>query len=84
MPVAATVELLQHSLAWQSAAPAVRSGLLEHWDADGWRILRFSGVSDGRLVSVLFALDARATTETTSQPVVQLSIVDEGVPAAVG
>ena len=43
VPVAATVELLERSLAWQAASPVVRSGLLDHWDEDGWRILRYAG-----------------------------------------
>ncbi len=77
VPVAATVELLEHSAAWQSTGAVVRSGLLEHWDSDGWRILRFAGVHGDRPVSVLFALDARDSTETTASPVVQVSVVDE-------
>jgi len=81
VPVAATVELLEHSLAWQAASPVVRSALLEHWDAEGWRILRYSGVDNGpdgpRPVSVLFALDPRATIDTTENPVVRVSVIDE-------
>ena len=43
----------------------VRSGLIEHWDSDGWRILRYSGRIDDpgapRPVSVRFALDVSAS-----------------------
>jgi hypothetical protein len=78
VPLAATVELLERSLAWESAAPVVRSGLVEHWDADGWRVLRYAGVSEeGRAVSVLFALDAQASSATTADPVVRLTVLEE-------
>jgi hypothetical protein len=77
VPVAATVELLESSLAWQAARPVVRSGLIDHWDSDGWRILRYSGVHGARPVSVVFALDPRATAETAGDPVVRVSVVDE-------
>lgn len=81
VPVAATVELLESSLAWQATGPIVRSALVDHWDSDGWRILRYSGVHDGpdgpRPVSVVFALDANATAETVRDPVVRVSVVDE-------
>lgn len=62
VPVAASVELLENSLAWQAAAPVVRSALLDHWEDDGWRILQYSGVygdrENARPVAVVFALDA--------------------------
>lgn len=82
VPVAASVELLEHSLAWQAAAPVVRSALLDHWDDEGWRILRFSGVheQDGRgarPVSVLFALDLAATVDTAPNPAVRVSVIDD-------
>lgn len=81
VPVAATVELLENSLAWQTTAPIVRSALADHWDSDGWRILRYSGVYTGadgpRPVSVVFALDANATLHTVSEPVIRVSVVDE-------
>ncbi len=44
VPLAASVELLERSLAWHAASPIVRSALLDYWDEDGWRILRFTGV----------------------------------------
>ncbi|HEY7429128.1 MAG TPA: MauE/DoxX family redox-associated membrane protein [Streptosporangiaceae bacterium] len=81
VPVAATVELLENSLAWQTMAPVIRSSLADHWDSDGWRILRYSGVHDGadghRPVSVVFAIDANATLHTVSQPAIRVSVVDE-------
>lgn len=81
VPLAATEELLQRSLAWQSAAPVIRSALVDHWDSGGWRLLRYSGIHQGpagpQPVSVVFALDANASTETVSQPVVRVSVVDE-------
>ena len=80
VPVAASVELLENSLAWHAASPIVRSALLDHWDDSGWRVLEFAGVHDGdggaRPVSVLFALDAGATLATTRSPAVRLSVID--------
>jgi hypothetical protein len=81
VPVAASVELLERSLAWQAAAPVVRSALLDSWDDDGWRVLRFAGAyEDGRgvhPVSVLFALDRTATIDTAPDPAVRVSVVDD-------
>lgn len=79
VPVAASVELLEQSLAWHTAAPVVRSALLEHWDDEGWRFLRFAGSRDGRPVTVLFALDPTASTETTAEPAVRLSVLDDAL-----
>lgn len=80
VPVAASVELVEGSLAWQAAAHLVRSSLIEHWVADGWRVLRYTGVhADGdgaRAVSVLFAVDALARASQEVDPVVRLAVVD--------
>ena len=80
-PVAASVELLEHSLAWLAAAPLVRSALLDHWDDEGWRILRFAGVHEdargAHPVSVLFALDLTSTIDTTPSPAVRVSVIDD-------
>ncbi|NKI43008.1 MauE/DoxX family redox-associated membrane protein [Streptomyces physcomitrii] len=80
VPVAATVELLENSLAWQAAAPVVRSALLDHWEEEGWRILLYSGVygsgGDARPVQVVFALDATAGRDTPGDPMVRVSYVD--------
>jgi hypothetical protein len=81
VPVAATVELLERSLAWETAAPVVRSALLESWDDEGWRFLRFAGVEDGRPVTVLFALDATATLDTTAEPAVRMSVLHDALVA---
>lgn len=81
VPVAASVELLEHSLAWQATAPVVRSALLDHWDDEGWRVLRFAGVHQdargARPVSVLFALDLSATIDTAPSPAVRVSLIDD-------
>ncbi|MFF4084931.1 MauE/DoxX family redox-associated membrane protein [Streptomyces sp. NPDC001777] len=80
VPVAASVELLENSLAWQAAAPVVRSALLDHWEDGGWRILQYSGVygdrADARPVAVLFALDATAVRDAGKDPVVRVGYVD--------
>jgi hypothetical protein len=81
VPVAASVELLELSLAWQAANQVVRSGLLDHWDDGGWRFLRYSGAHEGtrgtRPVSVIFALDVDASLDTTSAPAVRVTIIDD-------
>ncbi|MER6146275.1 hypothetical protein ABT174_40845 [Streptomyces sparsogenes] len=79
--MAATVQLLERSLAWRAAAPVVRSALLDHWDDGGWRVLQFSGVHGGggagaRPVFVVFALDATACADTVPEPAVRVGIVD--------
>ncbi|MEU9622984.1 MauE/DoxX family redox-associated membrane protein [Streptomyces sp. NPDC088251] len=80
VPVAASVELLENSLAWQAAAPVVRSALLDHWEDGGWRILQYSGVygdrENARPVAVVFALDATAGRDTGDDPIVRVSYVD--------
>ncbi|MEV0492809.1 MauE/DoxX family redox-associated membrane protein [Streptomyces atratus] len=80
VPVAASVELLENSLAWQAAAPVVRSALLDHWEDNGWRVLQYSGVygaqENARPVAVVFALDATAGRDTGDDPVVRVSYVD--------
>lgn len=81
IPVDATVQLLETSLAWAVMAPVVRSELADHWESDGWRILRYTGIHTGpdgpRPVSVLFAVDASATAEGATEPVIRVSVVDE-------
>jgi hypothetical protein len=82
-PVAASVELLERSLAWESTGTIVRSGLVEWWDEAGWRILRYTGrygedaEAEARKVSVLFALDPQASVSTTTAPAVRVVIVDD-------
>ncbi|MFE2180986.1 MauE/DoxX family redox-associated membrane protein [Streptomyces sp. NPDC059455] len=80
VPVAATVELLERSRAWQSVSRVVRSALLDHWDDGGWRILQFAGVYGGgpaaRPVLVLFAMDAGASLDTVREPAVRVSVID--------
>ncbi len=81
VPVEATVELLEHSLAWQASAPIVRSALLDSWDDEGWRVLRFAGVYEdargARPVNVLFALDESATRRHAPNPAVRVSVIDD-------
>jgi hypothetical protein len=86
VPVAASVELLEQSRAWHAAAPIVRSALLEDWELDGWRFLRYAGVAGSRPVTVVFAVAADATVDTAA-PAVRVTVVDadrqEVLPAAV-
>lgn len=81
VPVAASVELLERSLAWQAASPIVRSALLDAWDDEGWRVLLFAGVyEDARgahPARVLFALDRTATIDTAPDPAVRVSVIDD-------
>jgi hypothetical protein len=81
VPLDGTVELLERSLAWEAASPLVRSGLLDHWEADGWRFLLYSGErvagEEARRVSVLFALDAQDTLDTAKTPAVRVTVLDD-------
>ncbi len=81
VPVAASVQLLERSLAWTAASPVVRSGLVDHWDADGWRFLQFAGVHDTargpRPVTVLFSLDPRHTVDSAPAPAVRVALIDD-------
>lgn len=93
VPLAASVELLERSFAWQAASGIVRSSLIDHWDEDGWRILRFTGVHEGepgggsgdekaagsaaRPVNVLFALDITATLDNAPRPAVRVTVIDD-------
>lgn len=81
VPVEASVELLERSLAWETVSSLVRSGLVEHWEEDGWRILHYTGARhDGerdRPVSVLFALDAGAHLDRAGGQVIRVSVVDQ-------
>ena len=87
IPVEASVELLESSLAWQASAPIVRSALLDSWDDDGWRVLRFAGVyeddHEARPVNVLFALDRFATVDSAGVPAVRVSVIDDRTQEAV-
>jgi hypothetical protein len=87
VPVEASVELLESSLAWQASAPIVRSALLDHWDDEGWRVLRFAGVHQdergARPVSVLFALDEEATIDSSPSPAVRVSVIDDDTQEAI-
>lgn len=88
VPVAASVDLLEASLAWQSAAHLVRSSLREHWLTGGgdagdgtWRVLRYAGrhetAGESRPVSVLFAVDALASTCAPRGTAVRVTVVDD-------
>ncbi len=86
VPVAASVQLLERSLAWLAASPIVRSGLVDHWEADGWRFLQYAGVHEAergaRPVTVLFSVDPQATVDSTQNPAVRVTLIDDmdGVP----
>lgn len=81
VPVAASIDLLESSLAWQSAAHLVRSSLQEHWIAEDWRVLRYTGrhetAEEARPVSVLFAVDAQASTCAPRGTAVRVTVVDD-------
>jgi hypothetical protein len=81
VPVAASVQLLENSIAWLAAAPIVRSSLLDHWEDNGWRFLQFAGVheaaGEARPVTVLFAVDSRDTIDTAPNPAVRTTVIDD-------
>ncbi|TDC75374.1 MauE/DoxX family redox-associated membrane protein [Streptomyces hainanensis] len=82
VPFAASVELLERSRAWETAAPLIRSGLLDHWEEDGWRILHYAGARPDpdrggeRPVSVVFALDATADLDRPLGQAIRIGVVD--------
>jgi hypothetical protein len=86
VPVAASVELVERSLAWETVAPVIRTGLLEHWDEDGWRILHYAGSHDAgdgpQPATVLFAVDATAHWDLPGEPIVRVTVLhrDTGEP----
>ncbi|GAB2904285.1 MauE/DoxX family redox-associated membrane protein [Streptomyces mayteni] len=83
VPLAASVELLEGSRAWATAAPLIRSGLLDHWEEDGWRILHYAGARPDpdrggeRPVSVVFALDAAADLDRPLGQAIRVGVVDQ-------
>lgn len=56
IPLAATLYRLERSEAYRITAPLLRSGILDHWDTDGWRILTYGGRDEGRPVTAVFAV----------------------------
>jgi hypothetical protein len=68
----ATVTQLQRSEAYRRVAPLLTSDILDHWDADQWRIVTYAARHQGRSVTAVFAvpLDSDDTE-------VRVSIVDE-------
>jgi methylamine utilization protein MauE len=56
VPVNATAYNLERSEVFYSVAHLVRTGLLESWDVDGWRILTYGGRDGDRPVTLTFAV----------------------------
>lgn len=77
---AASVELLESSLAWRSTAHLVRSSLVDHWVSDGWCILRYAGryrADDGtRPATVVFAVPADPPADP-QETAIRVSVVDD-------
>lgn len=56
VPLESSVQQLEKSDAYRSVVALLRSDLLDHWEADGWRILTYA--ADGRATAV-FAVPLR-------------------------
>jgi hypothetical protein len=72
LPVTATAYNLERSEAFTALSHVVRSGLLESWDEDGWRVLTYGGRIGNRSVTLVFAV--RLASDTLG---IKSSIVDE-------
>lgn len=56
VPLQATVSALVRSRAYREASPFLASDVLEHWDAEGWRILVYSARLPDRRATAVFAV----------------------------
>lgn len=72
VPVGATALNLERSEEFGKLSHVVRSGLIDSWDADGWRILTYGGRIGQRAVTVVFAVGLDSTNLG-----IRSSIVDE-------
>ncbi|WP_222853709.1 MauE/DoxX family redox-associated membrane protein [Fodinicola acaciae] len=72
VPVTATALNLERSEEFGRLSHVVRSGLIESWDTEGWRIMTYGGRIGARAVTVVFAVGLDSTTVG-----VRSSIVDE-------
>ncbi|WP_344306152.1 MauE/DoxX family redox-associated membrane protein [Fodinicola feengrottensis] len=72
LPITATSYNLERSEAFTAVSHVVRSGLLESWDEDGWRVLTYGGRIGKRPVTVVFAVGLDSATVG-----IRSSIVDE-------
>jgi hypothetical protein len=72
MPVTATAYNLERSEAFTAVSHVVRSGLLDSWDEDGWRVLTYGGRIGDRPVTLVFAVGLGSDTLG-----IKSSVVDE-------
>ncbi|MBO0867315.1 MAG: hypothetical protein J2P15_02005 [Micromonosporaceae bacterium] len=56
IPLQATVDQLQRSEAYRRVAPLLTSDILEHWDAERWRIVTYAARYQDRQLTAVFAV----------------------------
>lgn len=78
VPLQATVSALVRSPAYREAAVWLASDVLEHWDADGWRILVYSARLPAGRATAVFAVPLSADPDLDA---IRVTLVDEaGAP----
>ncbi|MFD0632749.1 hypothetical protein ACFQ9X_15285 [Catenulispora yoronensis] len=77
VPLQATVSTLVRSPAYREVAIWLTSDVLEHWDADGWRILVYGARLPDRPVTAVFAVPLAGGAEGPDVAAVRVTLVDE-------
>jgi hypothetical protein len=72
VPLQATVNTLVRSTAWRETSYLVASDILEHWDADGHRILVYSARTPDGATTAVFAVPLDGDADT-----IRFTLVDE-------
>jgi hypothetical protein len=72
VPVSATAYNVERSAAFRTVAHLIKSGLTDSWDADGWRILVYTGLLGADEVTIVFAVGLNSETIG-----IRVSVVDE-------
>ncbi|GAB3450258.1 MauE/DoxX family redox-associated membrane protein [Actinophytocola sediminis] len=60
IPLASSIQQLQHSDAYRSVVENLRSDLLDSWEEGDWRILTYSADQDGAKATAVFAVPLTA------------------------
>ncbi|NUR24265.1 MAG: hypothetical protein HOV83_00135, partial [Catenulispora sp.] len=86
VPLQATISALTRSPAYRSAAAWLTSDVLEHWDADGWRIVVYSARLSERDATAVFAvpLEGFARGEGPDLAAIRVTLVDEAEDEGAG
>ncbi|GAA1980833.1 MauE/DoxX family redox-associated membrane protein [Catenulispora subtropica] len=86
VPLQATLSALVRSPAYREASPWLASDVLEHWDADGWRILVYGARLPDRRATAVFAVPLEGFERAVGPDLdaIRVTLVDEAeVPGEV-